>query len=139
MAIFVLTTTTTTTRPITLSPCACARGNYGRAGYVDDPLPNIILCIWLLACIVWLYYTSSSTVWWFLDHFFPGPLKEKKSKDQAGFESMTTAPPASALVRSANPARQCWRSFFATFIHLVTIILTLKVPFNCVGVSVRNG
>ena len=30
MAIFVLTTTTTTTttRPITLPPCACARGNY---------------------------------------------------------------------------------------------------------------
>ena len=22
------------------------------------------------ACIVWLYYASSSTVWWFSDHFF---------------------------------------------------------------------
>ena len=45
--------------------------NYGRAGYVDDPLPNIVyMAIRMLACIVWLYYASSSTMWWFLDHFF---------------------------------------------------------------------
>ena len=45
--------------------------NYGRAGYVDDPLPNIVyMAIRMPACIVWLYYASSSTVWWFLDHFF---------------------------------------------------------------------
>ena len=29
---------------------------YGRAGYVDDPLPNIVhIAIWVPACIVWLY------------------------------------------------------------------------------------
>ena len=40
--------------------------NYGRAGYVDDPLPNIVyMAIRMPACIV-----SSSTVWWFSDHFF---------------------------------------------------------------------
>ena len=28
--------------------------NYGRAGYVDDPLPNIVyMAIWMPACIVW--------------------------------------------------------------------------------------
>ena len=53
--------------------------NYGRARYVDDPLPNIVyMAIRMPACIVWLYYASSSTVWWFLDHFFSclvcGPL-----------------------------------------------------------------
>ena len=36
------------------------------------------------------------------------------SKDQAGFEPMTTAPPAPALARSANPARRGWMPFFAT-------------------------
>ena len=42
--------------------------NYGRAGYVDDPLPNIAcMAIWMPA---WLYYASSSTMWWFSDHFF---------------------------------------------------------------------
>ena len=31
--------------------------NYGRAGYVDDPLPNIVhMAILMPACIVWLYY-----------------------------------------------------------------------------------
>ena len=40
---------------------------YGRAGYVDDPLPYIVH---IAVCIVWLYYASSSTVWWFSDHFF---------------------------------------------------------------------
>ena len=58
--------------------------NYGRAGYVDDPLPNIVyMAIWMPACIVWLYYASSSTVWWFSDHFFClvcGPLEKKKKK-----------------------------------------------------------
>ena len=45
--------------------------NYGRAGYVDDPLPNIVhMAILMPACIVWLYYASSSTVWFFSDHFF---------------------------------------------------------------------
>ena len=44
--------------------------NYGRAGYVDDPLPNIVyIAIWMPACIVWLY-ASGSIVWWFSDHFF---------------------------------------------------------------------
>ena len=44
---------------------------YGRAGYVDDPLPNIVhIAVLVPACIVWLYYAPSSTVWWFLDHFF---------------------------------------------------------------------
>ena len=42
--------------------------NYGRAGYVDDPLPNIVhMAILMPACIVWLYYASRSTVWWFSD------------------------------------------------------------------------
>ena len=58
--------------------------NYGRAGYVDDPLPNIVyMAIWMPACIVWLYYASSSTVRWFSDHFFClvcGPLEKKKKK-----------------------------------------------------------
>ena len=31
--------------------------------------------------------------------------EKKKSKDQVGFEPMTTAPPAPALVHSANPTR----------------------------------
>ena len=45
--------------------------NYGRAGYVDDPLPNIVyMAILMPACIVWLFYASSSTVWLFSDHFF---------------------------------------------------------------------
>ena len=44
---------------------------YGRAGCVDDPSPNIVYkAILMPACIVWLYYVSSSTVWWFSDHFF---------------------------------------------------------------------
>ena len=34
-----------------------------------------------------------------------GGLKKNKTKDQAGFEPTTIAPPASALVRSANPAQ----------------------------------
>ena len=42
-----------------------------------------IMAILMPACIVWLYYASSSTVWRFSDHFFfclvCGPL-EKKSK-----------------------------------------------------------
>ena len=29
---------------------------YGSAGYVDDPLPNMHIAIWVPACIVWLYY-----------------------------------------------------------------------------------
>ena len=37
----------------------------GRAGYVDDPLPNIVYR--MPACIIWLYYASGSTVWY---HFF---------------------------------------------------------------------
>ena len=41
------------------------------------------------------------------------------SKDQAGFEPMTTAPPVPALARFANPARRGWMPFFATFIHRV--------------------
>ena len=57
---------------------------YGRAGYVDDPLPNIVhIAVRVPACIVWLYYASSSTVWWFSDHFFClvcGPLGKKKEK-----------------------------------------------------------
>ena len=47
--------------------------NYGRAGYVDDPLPNIvynIMAILMPAYIVWLFHASSLTVWWFSDHFF---------------------------------------------------------------------
>ena len=46
---------------------------YGRAAYVDDPLPKIVhIAVWVPACIVWLYsnYASSSTVWCFSDHFF---------------------------------------------------------------------
>ena len=36
---------------------------YGRAGYVDDPLPNIVhIAVWVS---VWLYYASSSAVWGF--------------------------------------------------------------------------
>ena len=32
---------------------------YGRAGYVDDPIPNIVpIAVWVPACIVWLYYAS---------------------------------------------------------------------------------
>ena len=63
--------------------------NYGRAGYVDDPLPNIVyMAIRMPACIVWLYYASSSTVWWFSDHFFfclvCGPLEKKKRKSING-------------------------------------------------------
>ena len=59
--------------------------NYGRAGYVDDPLPNIVyISLRMPACIVWLYYASSSTVWWFSDHFFfclvCGPLEKNKKK-----------------------------------------------------------
>ena len=45
--------------------------NCGRAGYVDDPLPNIVyMAILVPACIVWLFHASSSTAWCFLDHFF---------------------------------------------------------------------
>ena len=41
---------------------------YGCAGYVDDPLPNnLYIAIWMPACIVWLYYASRSTMWWFQD------------------------------------------------------------------------
>ena len=30
---------------------------YGYAGYVDDPLTNIVyIAIWMPACIAWLYY-----------------------------------------------------------------------------------
>ena len=44
--------------------------NYGRAGYVDDPVPNIAyMGIWMPTCIVWLYYASSSIIW-FSDHLF---------------------------------------------------------------------
>ena len=47
-----------------------AHKKYGRAGYVDDPLPNIVYkAIWMPTCIVWLYYASSSIVWWFSNHF----------------------------------------------------------------------
>ena len=32
---------------------------------------NIVhIAVWVPACIVWLNYASSSTVWWFLNHFF---------------------------------------------------------------------
>ena len=49
----------------------CPLKNHGRAGYIDDPLPNIVNnAIWMPACIVWLYYASSLTMWWFLDLFF---------------------------------------------------------------------
>ena len=54
--------------------------NHGHAGYVDDPLPNIIYCmyvcmyvcmgIWMPASIVWLYYASSLIIWWFSDYIF---------------------------------------------------------------------
>ena len=45
--------------------------NYGRAGYVDDPLPNIVyIAICMPACIVGFYYASGSIVWLFSDHFF---------------------------------------------------------------------
>ena len=58
--------------------------NYGRAGYVDDPLPNIVyMAIWMPACIVWLYYASSSTLVVFGPFFFClvcGPLEKKKKK-----------------------------------------------------------
>ena len=48
--------------------------NYVRAGYVDDPLPNTVNnAVWMS---VWLYYVSSSTVWWFLDHFSVTPEKK---------------------------------------------------------------
>ena len=56
---------------------------YGRAGYVDDPLPNIVhTAVWVPACIIWLYYASSSTVWSFRTIFFClvcGPLEKKKA------------------------------------------------------------
>ena len=59
--------------------------NYEHAGYVDDPLPNIVyMGIWMPACIVWLYYASSSIMWWFSDHLFfclvCGPLERKKER-----------------------------------------------------------
>ena len=42
----------------------------------------IYTAVWVPACIVWLYYASSSTVWWFSDHFFLisvwSPRKKKK-------------------------------------------------------------
>ena len=45
--------------------------NFTGAAYVDDPLPKIVhIAVWVPACIVWLYYASSSTVWCFSDHFF---------------------------------------------------------------------
>ena len=44
--------------------------------------------------------------------------EKKRSKDQAGFELMTTAPSALALVRSANPPQRCWMPFFDNFIHM---------------------
>ena len=61
-------------RPFEVSPYVCIgshtlamfahKKNYGRAGYVDDPLPNIVyIAIWMPACIIWLYYASCSTVW----------------------------------------------------------------------------
>ena len=40
-------------------------------GYVDDPLPNIVyIAFWIPACVGWLYYASTSTIWWFPDFFF---------------------------------------------------------------------
>ena len=53
--------------------------NFTGAGYVDDPLPDIVhIAVWVPACIVWLYYAPSLTVWWFSNHFFSclvcGPL-----------------------------------------------------------------
>ena len=56
---------------------------------------------------------------------FESGRKKKNPKIQAGFEPTTTAPPVPALAHCTNPARRCWIPFFATFIHLVTIILTL--------------
>ena len=46
------------------------------------PLPDLIKR--LPACIVWLYYASSSIIWWFPDNFFfsclvCGPLEKKKA------------------------------------------------------------
>ena len=68
-------------RPFEVSPYVCIgshafamfahKKNYRRTGYVDDPLLNIVyVAIWMPACIVWLYYASSSIVCWFSDHFF---------------------------------------------------------------------
>ena len=48
--------------------------NYRCAGYVDDPLPNIVyLAIWMPACIVWLYYQGRS-------HRSPGYLNDYRFK-----------------------------------------------------------
>jgi hypothetical protein len=45
--------------------------NYGRAGYVDDPLPNIVhIAIWdaCLHCVA--LRCTQLTMWWFPDNFF---------------------------------------------------------------------
>ena len=54
--------------------------------------------------------------------------KKKKTKDLAGFESMTIAPPSPALVRSANPDQCCWMPFFANFIYIPSSICPLTLP-----------
>ena len=45
--------------------------NYGRMGYIDAPLPDIVhMAILMPAYIYGSYYASSSTVWLFSDNFF---------------------------------------------------------------------
>ena len=40
-------------------------------GTLTTLFPNIVhTAVWVPACIVWLYYASSSTVWLFSAHFF---------------------------------------------------------------------
>ena len=52
-----------------------------------DPLPNAVhIAIWMPACIVWLYYVSSSTMRWFRTIFFClvcGLLEKKKKCDRS--------------------------------------------------------
>ena len=44
---------------------------YGRAGYVDDPLPNIVYVALLMLALYGSTMHPTRLLWWFLDHFFP--------------------------------------------------------------------
>ena len=53
---------------------------YGHAGYVDDPLPNVAyLAIGMPACIVWLYYSTTTESDIFLCEFYLCELCESSS------------------------------------------------------------
>ena len=86
--------------------------NYRHVVYIEDPIPNIVyIAIWMPACIVWLYYASSSTMWRFLEHFFclgvSAPLKKEKEAPWCTYhrnqkELNLTGPPGAGILHSVH-------------------------------------